>query len=325
MHTPKVSVIIPNYNHAPFLKERIESVLNQTYTDFELILLDDCSTDSSREILLTYQSNPHVTHLVFNEQNSGGVFRQWGKGISLARGEYVWIAESDDKADPLFLEKLVEPMEANPTAAVCFSGSYLMDENDHILDKDWDSYWKDKKLKEGEVRVFDGMVYLKHSSSWYCRVYNASSAIFRKAYFSKVDPSFLTYRYCGDWYFWTEMCRFGSYIEVIRKLNYFRQSSGLRTFPAAAVRGQTYKEEMDVVVHILELIPMNWYRKNLLLGNLLRRIRREKAVGKEYLPGVYQAFEVRFGSWRIPFLLERVNKTLSNVFTKILLPQRDRL
>ena len=55
-----VSVIVPNYNHASYLVERIESILNQTYQDFELILLDDCSTDDSREVLLKYKDNPKV-------------------------------------------------------------------------------------------------------------------------------------------------------------------------------------------------------------------------------------------------------------------------
>ncbi len=74
-----VSVIVPNYNHASYLVARIESILNQTYQDFELILLDDCSTDDSREVLLKYKDNPKVTHLVFNEQNSGSPFIQWQK------------------------------------------------------------------------------------------------------------------------------------------------------------------------------------------------------------------------------------------------------
>ena len=96
---PKLSVIVPNYNYARFLNARIGSILNQSFQDFELILLDDCSTDNSREVLECYRNNPHVSHIVFNEQNSGSPFIQWMKGIELARGEYIWIAEADDLAD----------------------------------------------------------------------------------------------------------------------------------------------------------------------------------------------------------------------------------
>ena len=96
---PVVSVIIPNYNYALYLKKRIESILNQTYTDYELILLDDASTDNSVEILEKYKDNPHVSHILVNEKNSGSPFQQWAKGISLARGKWIWIAEADDVAE----------------------------------------------------------------------------------------------------------------------------------------------------------------------------------------------------------------------------------
>ncbi len=87
-----ISVIVPNYNHAPYLQQRIESILGQTYTDLELILLDDCSTDDSREVMEQYRQHPKVSHIIYNEKNGGIPFRQWDKGIELARGEWVWVA-----------------------------------------------------------------------------------------------------------------------------------------------------------------------------------------------------------------------------------------
>ena len=106
LHTPTVSIIVPNFNHAPFLRKRVDSILGQTYQDFEIILLDDCSTDESRSILREYSDRPHV-RLAFNDANSGSGYRQWNKGVSLARGKYVWIAESDDYADGNLLQRLV--------------------------------------------------------------------------------------------------------------------------------------------------------------------------------------------------------------------------
>lgn len=322
--TPKVSVIIPNYNHAPFLVERIETVLNQTYTDFEVILLDDCSTDGSRTLLLQYQSHPKVSHVVINDKNSGCVFRQWAKGISLAKGEYVWIAESDDKADISFLEAVVKPMEDYPTASVCYVGSYLIDRNGCLLNYEYDSYWKERGLEEGSVRVFPGLKYLKHTSSWNCTVYNASAAIFRRKYFDLINRDYMTFRYCGDWYFWTELGRFGEFIEVIKKLNYFRQSD-LGTFCKSRAHGDNYKEDMRVIQHTLELVPMGWYRKNILLGHLLRRIRRDKLLSEDIKIEIRSAFRSHFGSYIVPFLVERINKILVPYFPKLILPQRDRL
>lgn len=103
---PLVSIIIPNYNHARFLDERMQSVLGQTYQNFEVIILDDRSTDNSREVIEKYRSNPKVRKILFNDTNSGSPFRQWKKGMELASGEIVWIAESDDHCEDTFLEKL---------------------------------------------------------------------------------------------------------------------------------------------------------------------------------------------------------------------------
>src|SRR5690349_2386149 len=102
-----ISVIIPNFDHASFLKQRIESVLNQTFQDFEIIILDDCSTDNSREIIEQYRQHPKVSHIEYNKTNSGSTFIQWQKGLSIAVGEYMWIAESDDVSSPKFIEKMV--------------------------------------------------------------------------------------------------------------------------------------------------------------------------------------------------------------------------
>ncbi|TAE04306.1 MAG: glycosyltransferase family 2 protein, partial [Bacteroidetes bacterium] len=91
MKNPLISVIVPNYNHAPYLLERIESILSQSFQDFELILLDDFSTDQSKEVLKKYQNHEKVSHLLLNEKNSGSTFKQWNKGISLAKGKYIWL------------------------------------------------------------------------------------------------------------------------------------------------------------------------------------------------------------------------------------------
>ncbi|MEG2479884.1 MAG: glycosyltransferase family 2 protein, partial [Mucinivorans sp.] len=95
MSTPKVSIIVPSYNHAPYLKERLDSILGQTFRDFELIILDDSSTDNSQQIIEQYSSEPRVSHVVYNKINSGNTFVQWQKGVDLAQGEWIWIAESD--------------------------------------------------------------------------------------------------------------------------------------------------------------------------------------------------------------------------------------
>ena len=111
---PIVSVIVPNYNHGKFLKERLDSILAQTFTDYEIILLDDRSTDGSDQLLLSYSGQPHISAVILNETNTGSPFVQWEKGIKTARGKYIWIAESDDSARKEFLQTTVAFLEGTP-------------------------------------------------------------------------------------------------------------------------------------------------------------------------------------------------------------------
>ena len=130
---PTVSVIVPNYCHAPYLEQRIESILQQTFQDFELILLDDCSTDGSREILERYRNHPKVSGIFYNERNSGSPFKQWEKGLSKAKGDYVWIAESDDFSSPCFLERCVRILDTRPDCSIVFTSSYIVDSHSRTI------------------------------------------------------------------------------------------------------------------------------------------------------------------------------------------------
>lgn len=77
--TPTFSVIIPNYNHGRYLNQRISSVLNQTSQNFELILLDDASSDDSVDILMQFEKHPKVSIFIINRRNSGSTFKQGGR------------------------------------------------------------------------------------------------------------------------------------------------------------------------------------------------------------------------------------------------------
>ncbi len=218
-----VSVILPNYNHSAYLKERIDSILAQTYRDFEIIILDDKSTDNSIEIIEGYRDNEKVSHIVYNETNSGSTFKQWDKGFALAKGEYVWIAESDDYADPTFMERCIEQLNAYPDVVFCYCDSNLVDERgekishpiEGLIDPD---YGKDMILSEGKE-------FIKASLSIMNKVYNASMVIFRKEYIKRINPTYKIFRYSGDWLFWVEMAAQGRVVRVTKKLNYFRQHS----------------------------------------------------------------------------------------------------
>jgi glycosyltransferase involved in cell wall biosynthesis len=202
--SPKVSVIIPNYNHAPYLKQRIESVLNQTYKDFELILLDDASTDNSLEVIQPYIDDPKITHLKVNNKNSGSTFKQWQKGIDLAQGEYIWIAESDDWAQTNFLHEMVLGLEDNEKVVLASSQIISMNSKEekikegHLWTVDVDKkVWNFKKSKTIEINSLSELFAYKNILP------NASSCVFRK---NAIDPQvFLLisrFSLVGDLIFW---------------------------------------------------------------------------------------------------------------------------
>lgn len=235
---PLVSVIIPNYNHKKYLKQRIDSVLMQTFTDFELILLDDCSTDNSQKILLSYQNNPHVSHIILNPTNGGTPFIQWEKGIQLAKGKYLWIAESDDSSDPSFLAATVEQLEKHSEARLCLTGSHIIDEENTIIPTDAFDEWSE----DGKAYLFQSTDYLKTHMLITNRIYNASMVLFRKEdCLSSIMECYRGMHYCGDWLFWIEQVRKGAVVEVHQKLNYFRKHPKSTTSRGSA-NGDFFKE-----------------------------------------------------------------------------------
>lgn len=219
---PTVSVIIPNYNHEYYLKKRIESVLNQTYQDFEVIILDDSSSDNSRNIIEEYRSHPKISQILYNNQNSGSPFKQWIKGISLASGAFIWIAESDDTASSSFLDTLLSYAENNDCDLI-YCRSSLIDNygNENGLDywpDELDSNrWKQNFTNDGKEEVVKYMLYRN-------TIVNASSVIFRKELFPMNSISILqTYKYFGDWLIWCLMGLKAKIGYVAEPLNQFRR------------------------------------------------------------------------------------------------------
>jgi glycosyltransferase involved in cell wall biosynthesis len=117
---PKVSVLIPTYNYAHYLDETIQSVLNQTFTDFELVIVDNCSTDNTDEVIKKYLTDSRVVYHK-NETNIG-LIGNWNKCLEFARATYIKFLCADDKFHPQLLEKYVGVMDHYPSVSIV--GSY---------------------------------------------------------------------------------------------------------------------------------------------------------------------------------------------------------
>lgn len=242
---PVVSVIVPNYNHAQYLQQRIESILDQTYQDFELILLDDCSADNSVEVLKTYCKHPKVSHFIINEKNSGSTFKQWNKGVELAQGKYIWIAESDDVADSHFLEVLVKELETNSKLGLVYSHSKLIDSDGKI------TYENQKKKIEDTVEYL-GIEYIKQKLSLTNHIWNASMMVFQKEYYPNLKERELysSMKYCGDWFFYVILLgKNVSILEIQQTLNYYRIHNE-NVSNNALKSGLAFLEGLDVYSYI---------------------------------------------------------------------------
>ncbi|MBO4454606.1 MAG: glycosyltransferase family 2 protein [Paludibacteraceae bacterium] len=212
----KVSVIMPNYNHAPYLKERMDSILAQDYPDFEVILLDDASTDDSAAILKEYTQDQKVKALIINEQNSGNTFMQWKRGLELATGDYIWIAESDDVAAPNLLTRLVEAIEQKH-ATLAFCRSRWIDSDGQTITRNVDPRWK---------RDFSmaGATFVRRYLLGYNIICNASAVIFKREAAQTVDMDKVTqFTASGDRLFWIQIALQGRVAYVADSLNKFRQ------------------------------------------------------------------------------------------------------
>lgn len=269
MH-PLVSVIIPNYNHAQYLRERIESVLNQSFDDFEVILLDDCSTDNSCEILDEYRNHPKVCHVVFNSKNSGTTFAQWKNGLELTNGKYIWIAESDDSADKAFLSTLVAQLQEHPDAVIAFSGSRIIDSmSNDIPGRDWDHFGS----RLGTTHIYSAEEFISRKLLRNNLLYNASMAVFRKDAAPKITSRYLSMKFCGDWLFWSQLGQQGSAIEVCKKLNNFRQHS-IKVSNSAAKEGKTYTEGLPIVNEMANWLKLSPIQRKVIAGRICKRLRK---------------------------------------------------
>lgn len=222
----KISVIIPNYNHAAFLQQRIDTVLNQTYRDFEVILLDDASTDGSAAILNSYRDHEKVSHVVINQQNSGNTFVQWQRGLALATGDYVWIAESDDYCSPDLLEELVSLVDSQENVTVAFCNSIIFRDNEVVTTG-----------HSGHMQeIIEGKKFVRERMLFGNTIFNASMAIFQRSAAQQVDFVLIqTFKFCGDWLFWIQLAQQGQVGSSAKVLNYFRKHS-------ADVSGKIYAQ-----------------------------------------------------------------------------------
>lgn len=262
-----VSVIIPNYNHSKYLDQRIQSVLYQTYQDFEIIILDDKSTDDSLKVIDKYINDSHVSHIVVNETNSGSTFLQWYKGIKLAKGEVVWIAESDDYCEPTLLEELLKLMYSVDNCTLAYTTSLQVDASGNPLEIQC----------TGRDRFFSGEKYVCDTFVLGNFVLNASCAIFKRETALKVGELWKSFKGSGDTLLWILISLQGNVAVIDKQLNYFRRYPGVVTDKRFR-DGTNFHEEFAILKYIRNNVE-SWTAS---LDNLAVRHRCLKIIFQEF-------------------------------------------
>lgn len=221
---PEVSVIVPNYNYERYLPERIATIEAQSFQDFEVILLDDASTDGSLPILEAFAARRADATLITNDDNSGSPFVQWIRGMAAAQSDLVWIAEADDEADPELLGSLIplfddRAVRLASVASVPINthGAILGDYRTIYLDRIAPGRFDDNYKATDHEEASAGLGIAN-------TIPNASAVVMRRyepdATFAEAVTSM---RLCGDWFMYLRSMRSGLYAFVAEPLNRHRR------------------------------------------------------------------------------------------------------
>ena len=202
-----VSVLVPTYNNAHFLDETIQSVLNQSFPDFELIIVDNQSTDNTDEVVQQYLHDKRVKF--YKNATNIGMVGNWNKCLEYAQGKYIKYLCSDDKFHPDLLKKFVQVMEQHPQVAIVSS---------------YREYFGLKRFKS-ELPPFSGLKSGKeviyHSLQDWNWIGEPTTVMFRRADL-QVGPFNTDYKYFPDWDMWLKLLTRGDLYMIPETLSYFR-------------------------------------------------------------------------------------------------------
>lgn len=237
--SPTVTIVVPSYRHAAFIRQRIESIVAQRRKDFELIVIDDCSQDDSDAIIRALQAEHGFVYLR-NERNSGTPFAAWECAAAMAKGRYLWICESDDVAEPEFLEVAVAALDADPQAALFYCDSHVIDDTGARVghtDEYFHDIWKETRWDRSFSN--DG---IEELSSFQIRgqtVPNMSSALIRTdAFRAAYQPFLKRLKLTGDWLFIGWLLQQGRVVYAKRTLSNFRRHDDTSRASVQSARSQ---------------------------------------------------------------------------------------
>lgn len=212
---PKVSVILTSYNHAAYVAAAIESTLNQTFTDFELLIVDDGSTDNSREIIKTF-SDARIKFFLYEKNRGPAVAVR--DAVSSARGEYIAVHHSDDLWTPDKLARQVEFLDANKNFAACFTWVDFVDEAGNVRELEDGDFYKNVFDQSNRSRA-DWLNYFFYNANCLC---HPSAMVRRDAYEKFHLTEVHGFWQLPDYLMWVRLCFHAEIFILPERLTLFR-------------------------------------------------------------------------------------------------------
>lgn len=251
-----VTAVVASYNHAEFLVKRMESLITQTHQDLEILVIEDCSTDNSIDVLRGYQCHSKV-NLIVREKNGGWVTVS-NQGVEMATGEFIIFANCDDDCDPRLIQRLVAAMKASPTAGMAFCRSALVDEHDNLLGDDFtvrESSFRARCSADTLLSGAEMSRFLLHS----CVIPNLSAALIRKECFAIVGNLSSSYRVCCDWELFFRIAARYDVAYISEPLNRFRQHAA--TIRSVTKERVVYEEYFRLLLGQIHLLDLTWIER----------------------------------------------------------------
>lgn len=279
----KVSVVIPNYNYARYLKKRIQSIVKQTYPIYEMIILDDASTDESVRVIQNILTEVKAKHpnisiqFVKNEKNTGKAISQWKKGFELATGDYVWIAEADDLSSKNFLAEAMKGFD-DPEVVLSYTESRLINGYGLIMTPNF--RWSRDREKTGHYAqnyTKEGFREIEEIMAIRCTIPNVSAVVFKrdaKIPFSQYLDEAVKFTQVGDWYFYSKVLGHGKICYSRKSLNGFRVHGG-----SVTDRAKKAKEHFDEILAMHKMFAVKY---NLDEFVTRRMMAEEKRIAKRF-------------------------------------------
>lgn len=215
-----VSIIVTSYNHSEYLEQRLTSLLNQTYKNIEIIVIDDCSTDDSLDVLTKFEQFSNI--MIHALKKNQGYAAACNIGVGFSRGEFIMFAECDDFNEPTHVEILLEALHFNQSAGIVFCRSNMVDSHGKRFGSDFD-------YREAEFQKLcktDTLIPQERAQRFFliaCVIPNMSAALIRKRYYQAVRGLSSGYKACADWDFWCRMSRHCDLYYIEKSLNNFRR------------------------------------------------------------------------------------------------------